>query len=108
MEPIIRAETDEEIIVVFCNRCGIEDDTVYAGTSAVIGIKDGEVSVYGLLGRCQKTLLVVDTDTKPLGKLVLRTETATEPEQNDTLATENGLPLEPGTNPGEHEATRTS
>lgn len=108
MEPIIRAETDEEIIVVFCNRCGIEDDTVYAGTSTVIGIKGGEVSVYGLLGRCQKSLLVVDTDTSPLGKLVLRTESATVPEGNDTLAGENGLPLETGANPGGHEAARTS
>lgn len=89
MEPIIRAETDEEIIVIFCNRCGIEDETVYAGTSTVIGIKNGEVNVYGLLGRCQKSLLVVDTDTKPLGKLVLRTETATGPEEGDASAAEN-------------------
>ncbi|ROW06121.1 hypothetical protein VMCG_04645 [Cytospora schulzeri] len=70
MEPLIRAETTDEIIVVFCNRCGIEDDTVYAGTSAVIGIKQGEVNVYGILGRCEKNLLIVDTDSKPLGKLV--------------------------------------
>ncbi|KKY35549.1 putative carbon-nitrogen family protein [Diaporthe ampelina] len=28
MEPIIRAENDEEIVFVFCNRCGIEGDTV--------------------------------------------------------------------------------
>lgn len=96
MEPIIRAETDEEIIIIFCNRCGIEDETVYAGTSTVIGIKNGEVSIYGLLGRCQKSLLVVDTDTKPLGKLVLRAETATEPE----------VPPETGADPGEHEAAR--
>ncbi|KAG8159310.1 hypothetical protein KVR01_010971 [Diaporthe batatas] len=27
MEPIIRAENDEEIVFVFCNRCGIEGDT---------------------------------------------------------------------------------
>lgn len=72
MEPIIRAETEEEIIVVLCNRTGIEDDTVYAGTSTVIGIKQGEVCVYGLLGRCEKSLLVVDTDAPPLGKLLLR------------------------------------
>lgn len=72
MEPIIRAETDEEIIVIFCNRCGMEGETVYAGTSTVMGIKQGEVSVYGLLGRCEKSLLVVDTDSPPLGKLVLR------------------------------------
>lgn len=72
MEPIIRAETDEEIIIVFCNRTGIEDDTVYAGTSAVIGIKQGEVSIYGLLGRCEESLLFVDTDSPPRGKLVMR------------------------------------
>lgn len=98
MEPIIRAETDEEIIVIFCNRCGIEDETVYAGTSTVIGIKNGEVSVYGLLGRCQKSLLVVDTDTKPLGKLILRTGTAAEPD----------APPESGTDSGEHDAATAS
>lgn len=48
----------------------MEDDTVYAGTSAVLGIKQGEVNVYGILGRCEKSLLVVDTDSRPLGKLV--------------------------------------
>lgn len=74
MEPIIRAETEDEIIVVFCNRCGMEDETVYAGTSAVIGIKQGEVSVYGMLGRCEKSVLVVDTAGPPLGKLVFETQ----------------------------------
>ncbi|KAI1658933.1 carbon-nitrogen hydrolase [Daldinia decipiens] len=72
LEPLIRAESEEEIIVVFANRCGIEDDAVYAGTSAVIGIKDGEVSVYGILGRGEKELLVVDTDAAPYAKLVYR------------------------------------
>lgn len=75
LEPIIRDESHEEIIVVFCNRTGMEDDVVYAGTSAVIGIKDGEVSVYGVLGRGEKNILVVDTDDKPFGKLVHRPET---------------------------------
>ncbi|KAL1884174.1 hypothetical protein VTK73DRAFT_6843 [Phialemonium thermophilum] len=70
LEPVIRAETAEEIIVVFCNRCGIEDDLQYAGTSAVQGIKKGEVSVYGLLGRGVKELLIVDTDKPPFAKLV--------------------------------------
>lgn len=75
LEPLIRAESEEEIIVVFCNRCGKEEKKVYAGTSAVIGIKDGEVSVYGLLGRGVKDLLVVDTDVAPFAKLVYRPET---------------------------------
>ncbi|KAK3359815.1 carbon-nitrogen hydrolase [Lasiosphaeria hispida] len=72
LEPVIRAEHDEELIVVFCNRCGIEDDAVYAGTSAVVGIKNGEVSVYGLLGRGVKELLVVNTELPPFAKLVNR------------------------------------
>ncbi|KAH8884884.1 carbon-nitrogen hydrolase, partial [Thozetella sp. PMI_491] len=70
LEPLIREERDEEITVVFCNRSGIEDDALYCGTSAVIGIKSGEVLVYGILGRGNKELLVVDTDKPPHAKLV--------------------------------------
>ncbi|KAI1367479.1 carbon-nitrogen family protein [Xylaria arbuscula] len=70
LEPLIRSENQEEIIVIFCNRAGIERDTVYAGTSTVIGIKDGEVNVYGLLGRGEEELLVVDTSSPPMAKLV--------------------------------------
>lgn len=77
-EPVIRDESDEELIVVFCNRCGMEDDVLYAGTSAVIGIKNGEVSVYGLLGRGSKELLIVNTDAPPFGKLVNRPDAASE------------------------------
>ncbi|WYZ38821.1 hypothetical protein EsH8_III_000735 [Colletotrichum jinshuiense] len=74
LEPLIRSEGDDEIIVIFCNRTGIEDDAVYAGTSAVVGIQEGEVKIYGLLGRGQKDLLVVDTNNPPYAKLVHRPE----------------------------------
>ncbi|KAI1376594.1 carbon-nitrogen hydrolase [Hypoxylon crocopeplum] len=74
LEPLIRVESDEEIIVVFCNRTGVEDEAVYAGTSAVIGIKEGEVSVYDMLSRGDKELLVVDTNAPPKAKLVYRPE----------------------------------
>ncbi|KAK3299195.1 carbon-nitrogen hydrolase [Chaetomium fimeti] len=70
LEPVIRAHSSEETIVVFANRCGVEDEATYAGSSAVIGIKDGEVSVYGILGRGVEELLVVDTEKPPFGKLV--------------------------------------
>lgn len=60
---------------MFCNRTGIEDDLVYAGTSSVVGIKDGEVKVYGILGRGVKDLLVVDTQNGPFAKLIQRPET---------------------------------
>ncbi|KAF4980452.1 hypothetical protein FZEAL_3538 [Fusarium zealandicum] len=72
LEPLIRADKPDEIIVVFCNRTGNEDDVVYAGTSAVVGIHDGEVKMYGLLGRGEKELLVVDTNNSPYAKLVYR------------------------------------
>ncbi|TVY55962.1 Protein N-terminal amidase [Lachnellula cervina] len=70
LEPLIRAETEGEIIVVFANRCGTEDEVVYAGTSAVLGIHGGEVKVYGILGRGEKELLVVDTTERPQAKLI--------------------------------------
>ncbi|KAI6266166.1 hypothetical protein MCOR28_010141 [Pyricularia oryzae] len=81
LEPLIRAEQQDEIIVVFCNRTGSEEDLTYAGTSAVIGIKGGEVCVYGLLGRGVKELLVVDTARPAFAKLVQRTETNTAVDQ---------------------------
>jgi protein N-terminal amidase len=70
LEPLIRAETEGEIICVFANRSGIEEEAVYAGTSAVLGIHAGEVKVYGILGRGEKELLVVDTNKRPQAKLV--------------------------------------
>ncbi|KAL5624350.1 hypothetical protein BROUX41_004410 [Berkeleyomyces rouxiae] len=70
LEPIIRAESEEEVIVVFCNKCGADGQNCYAGTSSVLGISKGEVRVYGILGRGTKELLVVDTEIAPFGRLV--------------------------------------
>ncbi|KAM3081102.1 hypothetical protein ACMFMG_005056 [Clarireedia jacksonii] len=70
LEPVIRAESVGEIIVVLANRCGNEGSATYAGTSAVLGIENGEVRVYGVLGRGEKELLVVDTNKRPKAKLV--------------------------------------
>ncbi|KAH6636828.1 carbon-nitrogen hydrolase [Chaetomium tenue] len=69
LEPLIRADKEEEVIVVFCNRAGSETEATYTGTSAVIGIKRGEVFVYGVLGRGVDDLLIVDTDQPPMSKL---------------------------------------
>lgn len=69
LEPLIHANKEEEVIVVFCNRAGSETEATYTGTSAVIGIKRGEVFVYGVLGRGVDDLLIVDTDHPPMSKL---------------------------------------
>ncbi|KAK0099969.1 Carbon-nitrogen hydrolase [Cadophora gregata f. sp. sojae] len=82
MEPLIRAEGDDEIIVVFANRCGTEDDAVYAGTSAVLGIQSGEVKVYGILGRGERELLVVDTNRPPQAKLISEPKSASSKRQS--------------------------
>jgi protein N-terminal amidase len=75
LEPVIRVEDEGEIIVVLANRCGTEDDAVYAGTSCVLGIESGEVKVYGILGRGEKDLLVVDTTNPPKAKLIAEPHT---------------------------------
>lgn len=81
LEPIIRSEGEDEIICVFANRTGSEEEAVYAGTSAVLGIQEGEVKVYGILGRGENKLLIVDTSDRPKYSLICdpkRTKTAFE------------------------------
>ncbi|TAQ86292.1 hypothetical protein B7494_g5393 [Chlorociboria aeruginascens] len=85
LEPVIRAETEGEIIIVLANRTGTEDEAVYAGTSCVLGIQAGEVRVYGILGRGEKELLVVQTDERPKAKLVSEPNSTSSdvPESNE-------------------------
>jgi hypothetical protein len=65
LQPIILAKAEEEIIVVIANRCGMEDGTIYTGTSCVLSIRLGKVKVYDILGCGDKELLVVDTSKEP-------------------------------------------
>lgn len=69
-EPILRDETNGEIICVFANRTGHEDGILYTGTSTVLGIHGGEVKVYGMLGCGEEELLIVDTKQPAQRKLV--------------------------------------
>jgi hypothetical protein len=75
LEPLVRAEDEGEIIVILANRCGTEGETIYAGTSCVLGVEDGEVKVYGVLGRGDRDLLVVDTSEPPHYNLVAKPDT---------------------------------
>ncbi|RKU45140.1 Carbon-nitrogen hydrolase [Coniochaeta pulveracea] len=70
LEPLILAELEREIVVVFCNRCGQESEALYAGTSAILGIQGGEVKVYALAGRGTKEYLVADTNSPCFAKLI--------------------------------------
>lgn len=97
MEPIIRSETKDEIIFVFANRCGTEGEAVYAGTSAVLGIKDGEVNVYGVLGRGDKKVLIADTNQPPIAKLVLGNQAGSIKRPDTTAPGHRDIPHLDGT-----------
>ncbi|KAM3455506.1 hypothetical protein NHJ6243_008496 [Beauveria neobassiana] len=86
LEPLVEAKRKEETLIVLCNSTG--PDT-YAGTSAVLGIKDGEVLVYDYLGSSQEGLLVVDTSENPVHKL--------SPRRTEPRRTEAGPNLEQDT-----------
>ncbi|PMB68759.1 Protein N-terminal amidase [Beauveria bassiana] len=112
LQPIISIDSNQETIIVFGNRCGAEGDTTYVGTSTVIGVKSGEVSLYGILGRDEESLLVVDTNAVPYAKIRLQ---SLEPVQaqdryEDTLASQTYLqagPSDKGADAGGSE-TRTT
>jgi protein N-terminal amidase len=56
-----------ETVIVLANRSGSEpgamgtEEARYAGSSTVLGIADGRVRVFGILGRAEEGVLVVDT-----------------------------------------------
>lgn len=72
LEPVIRAEPVGEIVVVITNCCSIEGNTVYTGTSCVLGIDSREVKLYSYLGQGIEELLVVDTNNRPIANLIAK------------------------------------
>ena len=74
MRPLLGPNGPEnEVIVVFANRCGEEGESPligpvrYAGSSTVMGISrgdgrvDGEVRIWDMLGTAEEAVLIVDT-----------------------------------------------
>lgn len=85
--PLVDTKDKDEVIVVFANRTGWEGSATYVGTSTVVGIQNGEIRVYGMLGRGEKKLLVVDTDKPPFARLRFgprpKPESGEPPNSND-------------------------
>lgn len=61
--PLLNA--DNCVILVIGNRCGVEEDNVYTGTSMIARVGRGKFEVWDVCGRGQERLLIVDTDTEP-------------------------------------------
>lgn len=104
LEPLVTSGREDEVIVVFCNRTGAEDEVTYTGTSAVLGVKAGNVFIYGILGRGESGLLVVDTSQPPISKLTEQPNVETEKQNvvedkatdlKDTVADNKPQPPEP-------------
>jgi protein N-terminal amidase len=51
--------------VVLANRCGLEKSVCYAGSSTVIKVEDGGVSLFETCGRGEEKLCVVDLEGEP-------------------------------------------
>lgn len=65
LEPLV-AQGGREVLVVMANRCGVEEpDVRYLGTSWVGKVGRGKVKVWGLMGKGEEGVLVVDTKEVP-------------------------------------------
>ena len=61
LQPLLDVRGAAEALLVLSNRSGSEGAATYAGTSTVLGIRDGELTLYGMLGRGTEEVLVADT-----------------------------------------------
>lgn len=65
LEPLV-VQGEREVLVVMVNRCGVEEPSVrYVGTSWVGKVGRGKVEVWGLMGKGEEGVLVVDTEEEP-------------------------------------------
>ncbi|KAL1304473.1 hypothetical protein AAFC00_003464 [Neodothiora populina] len=74
-------QESEGVVLVMANRCGMEPGNVqgvsqgvdgrgedvvsYAGSSCVILVKNGNISIFDILGKAEERLLIVDTEEQP-------------------------------------------
>lgn len=72
LKPLVEGE--EEIVAVFANRCGeelgknplgAEEGVRYAGSSWIGRVGRGQVRIWGMLGKAEEGVCVIDTEEKP-------------------------------------------
>jgi protein N-terminal amidase len=66
-QPLVDRVTggDEPMYVVLANRCGVEKTVCYAGSTTVLKVEKGGVSLYETLGKGEERCLVVDLNERP-------------------------------------------
>jgi protein N-terminal amidase len=64
-QPIVDSKADKPVYVVLANRCGVEKGVCYAGSTTVIKIQGGVVSLFETCGKSEEKCLVVDLSERP-------------------------------------------
>jgi protein N-terminal amidase len=64
-QPIVDSKSEKPVFVVLANRCGMEKGVCYAGSSTVIKIQAGVVSLFETCGKSEEKCLVVDLAEMP-------------------------------------------
>jgi len=64
-QPLVEANLEEPVYVIMANRSGMEKGVCYAGSSTVIKIDKGEVSLFETAGKSDERCLVVDLSDRP-------------------------------------------
>lgn len=64
-QPLVEANGETPVYVILANRCGMEKGVCYAGSSTVMKIDNGTVSLYETAGKSEEKCLVVDLADRP-------------------------------------------
>jgi protein N-terminal amidase len=64
-QPLVEARGEKPTYIIMANRCGMEKGVCYAGSSTVIKIDKGIVSLFETAGKSEEKCLVVDLNDRP-------------------------------------------
>jgi protein N-terminal amidase len=64
-QPIVDSKAEKPVYVVLANRCGVEKGVCFAGSTTVIKIQAGVVSLFETCGKSEEKCLVVDLNERP-------------------------------------------
>lgn len=64
-QPLVDSKNENPIYVILANRCGMEKGVCYAGSSTIIKIVGGVVSLFETCGKSEEKCLVVDLNERP-------------------------------------------
>ncbi|PSN70996.1 N-terminal asparagine amidohydrolase-like protein [Corynespora cassiicola Philippines] len=64
-QPFVEHAREQPVYIVLANRCGMEKSVCYAGSSTVVKIENGNVSLYETLGKSEEKCLMVDLNDRP-------------------------------------------